>query len=199
MKAPGTLLFFHPMFRDPEPFGRQVDHLPSLRQVCWLGAQVVVAMLAAENWMNEHLIGRLHLPQVMATMTPLPASCLPALCAQALGRTNKTIGGGRQTAIMAIFGLLPFEGFDALLLRGNQPFKGFDALLLSLKGQDRLLEPFTQGLIGLLGLKQFFVFASQGFKQGSLLGSELVEFFIRRHAPILPDLHVVPQLHSPSE
>ena len=60
MKTPGALFFFHAMFPDPEPFGRQVDHLAPLGQVCWLGAQIVVAMLAAKNWMNEDLIGGLH-------------------------------------------------------------------------------------------------------------------------------------------
>ena len=103
------------MFGDPEPLGRQVDHLPSLRQVCGLGAQIVLAVRAFDDGMNEHLIERLHLPQVMPTMSWLSTGLLAALLPQALGRTHKTIGGGRQTAIMAIFGLLPFEGFDALL------------------------------------------------------------------------------------
>ena len=93
------------MFRDPEPFGRQINHLPSLRQVCWVAAQIVVALFAADDGMNEHLVGRLHLPRVMPTMALLPVRRLPALFVQALGRTHKTIGGGRQTASMAIFGL----------------------------------------------------------------------------------------------
>jgi hypothetical protein len=29
---------------------------------------------------------------------------------------------------MAVFGLVPFEGFDALLKKIDQPFEGFDAL-----------------------------------------------------------------------
>jgi hypothetical protein len=70
------------------------------------------------------------LPQVMAAMSWLSTGLLAALLSQALGRTPKPIGGGRQTASMAIFGLLPFEGFDALLPRVNEPFKGFDTLLL---------------------------------------------------------------------
>jgi hypothetical protein len=65
--------------------------------------------------MNEDLIGLLYLPQVMPTMSWLSTGLLAALLTQALGRAHKTIGGGRQTAIMAIFGLVPFEGFDALL------------------------------------------------------------------------------------
>ena len=54
-----ALLFFHAMFRNPQPPGRQVDDLASLRQVCWLGAQIVLAMLAVEDGMNEDLIGHL--------------------------------------------------------------------------------------------------------------------------------------------
>ena len=110
-----TLFFFHAMFGDPEPLGRQVEHLASLRHGGFLGAQIVLALLAAEDWMNEDLIGLLYLPQVMPTMSWLSTGLLAALVSQALGRTHKTIGGGRQTAIMTIFGLLPFERFDALL------------------------------------------------------------------------------------
>jgi hypothetical protein len=55
-----TLFFFHAMFGDPEPLGRQVDHLPSLWHICWLSAQIVLAMLAADDWMNEDLIGHLY-------------------------------------------------------------------------------------------------------------------------------------------
>src|SRR6266567_4061300 len=109
-----ALLFFHAMFGDPEPLGRQIDHLASLWHLCWVGAQIVLALLAAEDWMNEDLIRRLHLPQMMSTMSWLSTGLPAALVPQALGRTHKTIGGGRQTAIMAIFGLLPFEGLDAL-------------------------------------------------------------------------------------
>ena len=100
---------------------------------------------------------------------------------------------------MAIFGLLPFKGFDALVQCVNEPFKGFDVLVLRLNGHDGLFKPFPQALIGLLRLCQCFVFASQGFQQGALLGSQLVEFFILGHAPTLPDLPVILQLHRPSE
>src|SRR2546421_3053314 len=157
MKAPRALFFFHPMFRDPKPFGRQVEHLASRWHVCRLGTQIVVTLLATEDGMNEHLIGRLDLPQVMATMAFLAAWFLPALCAQALGGTHKTVRRGRQTAIMAIFGQPPFESFDALLLGGDQPLEGFDALLLRLNGSDGFFESFAQGLIGLVHLLQLFI------------------------------------------
>ena len=199
MKAPGALLFFHAMFRDPEPFGRQVDHLPSLRQVCGLGAQIVVALLAADDRMNEHLIGRLHLPEVMPTMALLPARRLPALFPQALGGTHKPIGGGRQTAIMAIFGLLPFEAFDAFSQRVDQPFKGFDALLLSVNGSDGLFEPFAQVLIRLVRLFQLFVFAPQPFAQDCFLGPELFQFFILLHTATVADYAMILQLHDLTE
>jgi hypothetical protein len=152
MGTHGTLFFFHPMFRDPEPPGRQVDHLASLRHVCRLGAQIVLAMLAAEDGMNQDLIRRLHLPQVMPTMALLSTGLLAALLPQALGRTDKPIGGGRQTAFMAIFGLLPFEGFDALLQSVDQPFEDIHALLLRANGDDGLFEPFAQVSIRLVRL-----------------------------------------------
>lgn len=73
---------------------------------------------------------------------------------------------------MAIFGLLPFEAFDAFSQRVDQPFKGFDALLLSVNGSDGLFEPFAQVLIRLVRLFQLFVFAPQPFAQDCFLGPE---------------------------
>src|SRR6266851_556005 len=182
-----TLFFLNTMFRDPEPLGRQIDHLPSLWHVCGLGVQIVLAMLAAEDWMNDDLIRRLHLPQVMPTMSWLSTGLLAALLSQALGRTHKTIGGGRQTAIMAIFGLLPFQGVDALLQSLDQPFENFHALVLRAKGDDGLFEPFAQVLIRLLRLFQLCVFGLQRFAQCPILSSELFEFFILCHAATLPN------------
>src|SRR6266571_2830356 len=194
-----ALLFFHAMFGDPEPLGRQIDHLASLWHLCWVGAQIVLALLAAEDWMNEDLIRRLHLPQMMSTMSWLSTGLPAALVPQALGRTHKTIGGGRQTAIMAIFGLLPFEGLDALLQRVDEPFENFHALVLRANGDDGLFEPFVQVLIRLLRLFQLFIFALQRFAQCPILSSELFEFFILCHAATLPNWAVIPQMSSPSE
>ena len=56
-----TLFFFDPVFRDPEPLDRQIDHLPSLWHVCRLGAQIVLAVLAGNDRMNEDLVGCLDL------------------------------------------------------------------------------------------------------------------------------------------
>ena len=100
---------------------------------------------------------------------------------------------------MAIFGLLPFEGFDALVQRVDQPFEGFHALLLRLNGHDSLFEPFAQVVIGFLRLFQLFVFASQPFAQDRFLGPELFQFFIFRHAATLADSALILQLHSPTE
>ena len=44
---------------------------------------------------------------------------------------------------MAIFGLVPFEGFEALLQRVDQPFKAFHLLLLRTNGLNGLLESFA--------------------------------------------------------
>ena len=100
---------------------------------------------------------------------------------------------------MTIFGLVPFEGFDALLQSVDQPFEDFHALLPRANGDDGLFESFAQVLIRLLRLCQLFVFAPQGVAQGCFLGSQLCEFFILRHAATLADLPVIPQLHSPTE
>ncbi len=89
--------------------------------------------------------------------------------------------------IMAVFGLLSFEGFDALVLRVN--------------GHDGLFEPFAQVLIRLVRLFQLFVFALQEFVQDYFLRfrSELFEFFILRHASTVANYAMILQLHSPTE
>ena len=87
--------------------------------------------------------------------------------------------------IMAVFGLLSFEGFDALLLRVN--------------GHDGLFEPFAQVLIRLVRLFEFFIFASQPFAQDYVLGPELFEFFILGHAPTVANYAMILQRHSPTE
>ena len=103
-------------------------------------------------------------------------------------------GGG-----MAIFGLVPFEGFHALLQSVNQPFEDFDALLLRTNGDDGLFEPFAQVLIRLVRLFHLCVFVLQRFAQCPILLSELCEFFILCHAATLPNWAVIPQMSSPSE
>src|SRR6266702_4653344 len=185
MKAPGTLLFFHPMFRDPEPFGWQVHHLTPLWHGGFLLAQVVLAALTACNGMHEDVVRLLHLLEMMPTVALLCAGLLAAFCAQALGWPHKAIRGRRQVTLMAVFGLLSFQGVDALLLRLN--------------GHDGLFEPFAQVLIGLVRLVEFFIFASQPFAQDSFLGPELVEFFILRHAPTVANYAMTLQLHHPTE
>ena len=182
-----TLFFFHPMFDDPEKLRGQIDHLPSFRERGWLGTQIVLAVRTCDDGMNEHLIRRLDLPQMMSTMAFLSAWFLAAFVPQALGEPHKPIGGGRQTTIMAIFGQLPFEGFDVLLLRGDQPLEVVDTLVQGLQGHNGLLEPFAQVLIRLAGLLQFVVFALQRFTQGCLLGSQLFQFVVFAHAATLAD------------
>src|SRR5947209_14932942 len=116
-----TRFFFHLMFRDPQSLRRQVDHLASFWDGGRLAMQIVLAVRAGDDRMKEHLIRYLDLPQVMAPMALLPSGPLAALFAQALGRRPKAIGGRRQTAIITVFGQLPFQRFDALLLRADQP------------------------------------------------------------------------------
>src|SRR5262249_45835933 len=78
--------------------------------------------LLSDEWkMNEYLIGRLDLPQVMPTLTWLSARLIAALVPQALGRTHKPIGGGRQTAIMVIFALVQESDQVVVASRGDPP------------------------------------------------------------------------------
>ena len=101
--------------------------------------------------------------------------------------------------MMAVFGLLSFQRFDALLQKVDQPFEGFDALLLRVNSSDGLFEPFAQVLIRLVRLFEFFIFASQPFAQDYVLGPELFEFFILGHAPTVANYAMVLQLHNPTE
>lgn len=64
---------------------------------------------------------------------------------------------------MAIFGLLPFQGGDALLQPGDQPFEDLDPLLIQANGQHGFFETSVQLLLRLLSLCQGVVFAPQGF------------------------------------
>ena len=88
---------------------------------------------------------------------------------------------------MAIFGLLPFERFDALLQRVDQSFEAFDVLLLKVNSLDRLFEPFTQVLIRLTQLFQLVVFAMPCCTQGRILLSQVFQFFFTCHAATLAD------------
>jgi hypothetical protein len=159
----------------------------------------VLAALTAFNGMNEDVIRLLHLLEMMPTVSDLSAGLLAAFFPQALGWPHKAIRGRRQITIMAIFGLLPFEGFHALLQSVNQPFEDFDALLLRTNGDDGLFEPFAQVLIRLVRLFQLCVFVLQRFAQGPILMSELFEFFILRHAPTVANYAMILQLHNPTE
>src|SRR5437763_2896500 len=149
--------------------------------------------------MHEDVIRLLHLLEMMPTMALLSSGLLAAFFAQALGWPHKAIRGRRQTAIMAVFGLVSFQGFDALLQKVDQPLEGFDVLLLRLNGHDGLFEPFAQVLIGLVRLFEFFILASQPFAQDSFLAMELFEFFILRHAPTVANYAMTLQLHHPTE
>ncbi len=53
--------------------------------------------------------------------------------------------------------------------------------------------------IGYTLTKHFFVLLVGDVPSGVSLCSELCQFFLVRHAAPLPDLPLIPQLHSPSE
>src|SRR5207302_9277776 len=107
--------------------------------------EIELALLAALNLMNDHLIGTLHLLKMIPAMTLLPARFLVALWSQAFRWTNKAIGGGRQATIVTVFGKLALQCFDTLLQIVNR--------------HQRLPQPFAQGLILLSKSFQFFIVA----------------------------------------
>jgi len=71
---------------------------------------------------------------------------------QTLGRADKAIGRRRQAAIVAIFGLLPLQRFDALLQHLKLPLQILGMLLQSLNGLDRFFEGITYDVFLLLQL-----------------------------------------------
>jgi len=64
---------------DPEPLERQIYYLTPLWQFRWVSTQVLLTVLTAFDRVNEYLIGKLHLSQVVPTMTLLPTRFLPTL------------------------------------------------------------------------------------------------------------------------
>ena len=91
MRTAWALLFFDAMFRDPDSFGRKINHLAVLWQLGWLRPQIVLTVLATDDWMNEHLIRLLYLPQMMARVAFLPSGFFPARLPQALDGASKAV------------------------------------------------------------------------------------------------------------
>src|ERR1700730_1308442 len=115
MKTGRALSFFDAMLRHPEAFGWQIDHLPSLCNGHRTGTQILLTVFALLDGMHQDRIGRLHLSAVMSPMALLATWLVATLLLQTLRGTHKPIRRRRQVAVVAIFGLLPFEDFDTFL------------------------------------------------------------------------------------
>ena len=120
---------------------RQINDLAALHlQRCYL-AQIVLTVLAVFDRVDDYRIGSLRHLQRAPWMISLSSRLLAAFLAQALGLPMKAIRGGRQVAVVAIFGLLRFQYAQTL----SQP--------RDLGSQGRIL--FSE-------LVQFFVFGHTG-------------------------------------
>jgi hypothetical protein len=111
MGANRTAFFFDPMLAHPEAKRWKIHHLTTFWLLCWLFTHIVLTRLTAFDTMHEHLIGKLDLLEVMPTMPHLATRFLAAGLSQTLRRANKAIGGRRQAAVVAVFGLLPLQFF----------------------------------------------------------------------------------------
>lgn len=114
MRTGRTVLFFNSVLRHPEAFGWQIDHLASLWQFCRAIVEISLTVFAPFDRMDQHHIGCVHLSEVMASMAFVPTWLLATFLPQALGGTHTPIGRGRQVAVVALFGLLCFQGFHTL-------------------------------------------------------------------------------------
>ncbi len=195
MKTGWTGFFFDAMFRDPEPFGWQIDCLASFWERRWLVAEISLAMLTTGNRMKLYLVGHLHLSEVMSSMAFLPTRLLPTLLFQAFRHTHKAIRGRRQTAIMAILRLLPLQHFYASL----QPFEALGVFLQPFDGLNGFFQTLAQCLLFLLELLHFLVFFIRDVALGCLLRSQLLQFFLCCHILTVANVLLILQLHSPSE
>src|SRR5260221_275260 len=120
---------------------RQINDLAGLHlQRCYL-AQIVLGVLAVFDRVDDHRIGSVRHLQRASWMISLSSRLIAAFLAQALGMPMKAIRGGRQVAVVAIFGRLRFQYAETL----SQP--------RDLGSQGRIL--FSE-------LVQFFVFGHTG-------------------------------------
>jgi hypothetical protein len=107
-------LLFGLVFDDQHALGRHINDLAALHlQRCDL-AQIVLTVLAVVHRVDDHCIGSLRQLQRAPWMISLSSRLLAAFLAQALGLSMKAIRGGRQVAVVAIFGLLGFQDAQTL-------------------------------------------------------------------------------------
>ena len=77
-------------------------------------------MGTADDGIHDHLIGALTPHQCRSGVTFLSTRLLPALLAQAPGLPHEAVGGRGQVTVVTVFGLLLFQGLEALLQLRDQ-------------------------------------------------------------------------------
>ncbi len=161
----------------------QIQHLSTLSSTRRNRLQVLLACFTPFDLQLGDLIGCGGEQQARSRVSCLPARFLLAGIAQAFGLASKAIRGGRQVAIVAIFGELVPQAFDLLAQVAH--------LLTVLLDHGVLLR--EQRLL----LLDEFVSLRQLFAQLLILFSQRDPFFFNRHALTL--LGLTPFGKSPAD
>src|SRR5581483_2973967 len=110
----GTLLLFGAVFLHEQSGRGHVHHLPTQCDARLHLPQVVLTGRADADPMLNHFIRRVGKPQGRSRVSLLPSAFLLALFPQAFWLTPKATRGGRQAAIVAIFGQPTLQVFHLL-------------------------------------------------------------------------------------
>ncbi len=169
--AVGTLFLLGPLFLHHHTRRRQIHDLTPLSSTCCHRVQVLLAGLTVFDLQCDDLIWRGRELQARSLVSWLPARLLLALVAQAFRFAHKTIRGGRQVAIVAIFRELVSQRFQLLAQAAHLLLVVLDHGVLF--REQRLL------------LLDEFVSLPQSFPQQLILFSQPDQFFFDRHARTL--------------
>src|SRR6266566_2437734 len=166
--AVGALFLRGPIFLHHHTRRRQIQDLTPLSSTGCHHLQVLLASLTLFYWQLDDLIWRGRELQARSQVSWLPSRFLLALLAQAFRFAHKTIRGGRQVAIVAIFRELVSQSFHVLAQAAH--------LLLVVLDHGVL---FREQCLLLLDK---FVSLRQSFPQHLILFSQPDQFFFDRHA-----------------
>ncbi len=181
--AVGTLFLLGPIFLHQHTRRGQIHHLTPLSPTGRHHVQILLAGLTLSYLQLNDLIWSRGELQAGPRVSWLPARLLLALGAQAFRVTHKPIRGGRQVAIVAIFGGPVSQGFQLLAQAAHLLCVLLDHGVLL--GEHRLL------------LLDQFVSLCQVFSQHLILCSQSEQFFFDRHALTL--LALTPFGKSPAD
>jgi hypothetical protein len=166
-----TLFLLRLIFAHHQTRQGQIHHLATLSSTGGHPLQILLADFTPFDLQLSDLIGGRGERQAESRVSWLPTRWLLALWAQAFGLASKPIRGGRQVAIVAIFGEPLPQAFDLLAQAAH-----LLSVLLEqgvLLGEQRLLL-----LDECISLRQLF-------SQLLILFSQIHQFFLDRHAPTL--------------